>query len=207
MNPWKDLPNTADFIDKLSNEARLDNITSGNIYTNKYRLENLKKYLNYYQINKPDYMLVGEAPGYKGCAISGIPFTSTYVIVNSAFFKNFDMNTVGNKLQKEATSTIIWNYFEATSKFPLLWNIYPFHPHKTSNVNSNRTPSHAEILIGKEYMIDLLNIFPGVKVIAIGNMAYNAICEENIPVVAYARHPSFGGKNEFLEQMNRYLKK
>ncbi len=25
--------------------------------------------------NKPTYMLVGEAPGYKGCGVIGIPFT------------------------------------------------------------------------------------------------------------------------------------
>lgn len=58
-------------ISSVSDEQRL--------FTNPYRDEvckyNLLNYLQHLKSNKVDIMLIGEAPGYRGCALTGIPFT------------------------------------------------------------------------------------------------------------------------------------
>lgn len=84
-------------ISKLSlrSKSKLDNKVN-NFYINNskntYRLDNLKKYLTYYIHNPPKFIMIGEAPGYKGCAKSGISFTSQYIISNVDFLKrNFQL--------------------------------------------------------------------------------------------------------------------
>ena len=70
---------------------------------------------------------------------------------------------------------------------------------------TNRTPNTSELDIGVEYAKDLLEMYPGMKIIAIGANAaktlkrYGFACEEE-------RHPSMGGANKFREQVNEILK-
>ena len=61
------------FIERLASE-QVGSLTE-NIYVDKHKQENLRLYLMALCKNKPTYMLVGEAPGYKGCGVTGIPFT------------------------------------------------------------------------------------------------------------------------------------
>lgn len=46
-----------------------------NPYRNEVCRYNLKHYLDYLSGRRVDIMLIGEAPGYRGCALTGIPFT------------------------------------------------------------------------------------------------------------------------------------
>ena len=61
------------FIERLSAE-QVRNLAE-NIYENEAQRENLRLYLKFLCKNNPTYMWVDEAPGYKGCGITGIPFT------------------------------------------------------------------------------------------------------------------------------------
>lgn len=107
-----------EFINKLSQE-KLDNLLVTNIYAkDSLQWSNIQKYLKYYKTNKPGLILVGEAPGYNGCGVSGIPFTSTDVIKNSMFFKRIGIKC-GGLVQKESTATIVWEYLDKFEEYPM----------------------------------------------------------------------------------------
>ena len=76
----------------------------------------------------PKILLLGEAPGYKGCKLSGIPFTSEYHILHEEFFKDGFAVFDRTNPNKEASACAIWEVLSGINKLPLMWNIYPFHP-------------------------------------------------------------------------------
>ena len=67
-----------EFIDKLTSYS--SNVCVDNQYQNKLQISNLKYYLYNMSLLKPNILFVGEAPGYQGCALTGIPFTSEFII-------------------------------------------------------------------------------------------------------------------------------
>ena len=52
------------------------------------RRENLKLYLEKMKKLNPSFLLLGEAPGYKGCRLTGIPFSSEKILATNDFFNN-----------------------------------------------------------------------------------------------------------------------
>ena len=84
---------------------------------------------------KPKYMIVGEAPGYRGCRWSGIPFTSEKIIVTNDFFnKKYKVRIRnGKKPQSECSATRVWNCLDSLGIYPLMWNAFPFHPYDKDN--------------------------------------------------------------------------
>lgn len=190
----------------LRSKSKVDNKVNNfyiNNSKNNYMFDNLKKYLTYYMHNPPKYILIGEAPGYKGCAKSGIPFTSQYIISNVDFFKsNFQL--LGGE-DKERTSTIMWNFFKSVQVYPLLWNAFPFHPHNINSKKYNRKPNMVELKEGLEYINILKGIFPSSELIAVGNVANESLQSLGLKFNK-VRHPSFGGAAQFKEQMSDLLK-
>ena len=191
-------------LTKLS--KRKSSETVYNQYANKCVLKNLKLYLEYLIKSKPTVLLVGEAPGHLGCAITGIPFTSGEILMNSQH-KFFVNNRKHFKLEKELhenTATVFWSFFEKQKSLPIIWNAFPFHPHKGDILSSNRTPNRDEIEEGKEYLEMLYEIFKPEKLIGIGRKGERAL---NILFpnrkVLYIRHPGRGGKNQFVKQITK----
>ncbi len=178
---------------------------------NAVRRENLFIYLKQMYELKPDIMLVGEAPGYRGCRLTGVPFTSEYLLLNSMegldLFgqdKGYRLASRHDRLIKEATATIIWQTLAKSSKTALSWNAFPFHPHKKGNEDSNRPPTKKELLIGEKPLMQMIEMYQVKKVIAVGNKAEESLKKLGI---AYekVRHPAQGGKNEFVNGMKLHL--
>lgn len=66
------------FIDELSKEEstpELTNVYSPEISQSEICRDNLSNYLQRIRNNNSKVMLIGEAPGYHGCRLSGIAFT------------------------------------------------------------------------------------------------------------------------------------
>ncbi|MFH0896019.1 MAG: uracil-DNA glycosylase [Bacteroidota bacterium] len=190
---------------RLQNPDTSENLYSLDSSEGLIRRHNLKTYLSKMLSIKPEIMLLGEAPGYKGCRLSGIPFTSERLLKTNAFFCNEPYEIINSKPESEQSATIVWGALNQYEKMPLIWNIYPFHPHKENDLKSNRTPSEKELDDGVRILKELLTIFSIKQFIAIGRKAEIKL-KENGYDCTYVRHPANGGKREFVEGLNRCLR-
>ena len=180
-----------------------------NPYLNPDLANNLRLYLDL-MINTPDrrVLLVGEAPGYKGCKHTGIPFTSGGVFqeIKHPVIKQLKSKLVLEQIESENTASIVWRYLSNCSITPIFWNAFPFHPHPKNSPNQNRAPNQTEIKKGVNYLIQLQNIFKAAVVAGVGRSGTKG-AKLAFPdlEVEYIRHPSHGGKTEFISGISKIL--
>lgn len=164
---------------------------------------NLRLYLEQMVQIKPKCLLVGEALGYRGGQLTGIPFSSEAIVkvgVGELFgeARGYRLLATGGIYQREATATMVWDVLQFWSTVPLLWNAFPFHPFRVDNMRSNRAPTWQEIEAKRPFLETLLVLFPTVdRVVAVGNKAAEALHRWEIPHHK-VRHPSYGGKRDFV---------
>ncbi|WFA08282.1 uracil-DNA glycosylase [Tissierella sp. Yu-01] len=168
------------------------------------RRNNLYIYLTQMKKLKPSMLLVGEAPGYRGCRLTGVPFSSEYILMNNindidifGVEKGYRLICDKDKLIKEATATIIWDTLIQYDIKALGWNAFPFHPHKEGNYESNRTPLKKELTIGEKPLLQLIEIFNIKNIVAVGNKAEESLNKLGLNCIK-VRHPAQGGKNDFV---------
>lgn len=198
------------FINNLSMVKKSNNTTNlyyGKSRESEIRRNNLKFYLTKMLMHKPKNLFLGEAPGYKGCRLSGIAFTSEKVLFENEFFKDdsFQFINQSANLESEISATIVWSQISQFKNKPLIWNIFPFHPHQIDNTKSNRTPKKHELEEGKQFLLDLIKIFEIKKIYVLGRKPESQVKDLKIPYV-YFRHPSQGGKNKFIEGVTNEFK-
>jgi uracil-DNA glycosylase len=141
------------------------------------RCERLLAYLRERQ--DAPLLLVGEAPGYRGARISGIPFTSERLLTGSG--------------PAEATATIVHRVLAELEieEEVILWNVVPTHP---GTETSNRRPTRAEVEAGLPFLRELTR---GRHAIPVGRLAHAVLGDP------YVRHPSHGGAGAFAAAMQR----
>ncbi len=154
-----------------------------NFYRDGERAALLRDRLADYLASRSDapVLLVGEAPGYRGTRVSGIPFTSERQLSGTG--------------PGEATATIVHRVLGelGLAGSVLLWNVVPTHP---GTERTNRRPTRAEVDAGRRFLAPLA---VGRRTIAVGRVAQAALGGE------YVRHPARGGAREFAEGLSRAL--
>lgn len=201
-----------EFIEKFILDLKKQKNTS--TVTNPYLVdgvaENLKKYLiAMNNLKGKKVLLVGEAPGHQGCRITGIPFTSGRVFekISHPLLETLKGNLLLSTVQAEPTATIVWNYLSKKEVTPLFWNSYPYHPHPHNIFNKNRAPTNDEIQQGVYFLKAIEQFY---KPTIIAGIGYSGVeCAKRAfpkKTIEYIRHPSFGGKSDFIEGMEKIIK-
>lgn len=177
-----------------------DDLSSAN------RRHNLSLYLRRMATRRPRILLLGEAPGYRGCRVTGVPFTSESILLADG--SSFDLFGAaagfrsGGKSEpaREATATVVWTTLIQLGIVPLLWNAFPFHPHQPGRPDSNRPPTTGEIALGRDSLLTLLGAFGIEQIIAVGNKAAQALAGWGI-AASKVRHPGHGGGAAFRREL------
>jgi uracil-DNA glycosylase family 4 len=146
-----------------------------NQYAEGGRANLLRERLAVYLSDREDaaLLLVGEAPGYRGARVSGIPFTSERQLTGDG--------------PAEASATVmqrVLGELDLAGRV-LLWNVVPTHP---GTASSNRRPTRAEVEAGLPFVTRLAR---GKRVVAVGRVAESALG------APYVRHPARGGAAAF----------
>jgi uracil-DNA glycosylase len=121
-------------------------------------------------------LVAGEAAGYRGARVSGLPFTSERQLTGAG--------------PAEATATIVHRVLEelGLTERILLWNVVPTHPHHAGDPRSNRRPTRGEVDAGRPFLAELAR---GRRVLPVGRLAEESL---GLPGI---RHPSHGGAADF----------
>jgi uracil-DNA glycosylase family 4 len=164
-----------DLVDRLSC-ARIG-ATYNQYADSELRRERLRAHLD----RDAELLLVGEAAGYRGARVSGVPFTSERQLTGAG--------------PAEATATIVHRVLRelGIEDDVVLWNVVPTHP---GTPTSNRRPTRAEIEASRPFLDELTRRR---RVIAVGRLAAAVL---DAP---YVRHPSHGGAREFEAGVRRRL--
>src|SRR6476469_4184609 len=203
-----------DFIARLAGAETgpgCSNFFDHSVPANALRRQNLAAYLSDMLDRAPKGLLVGEAPGFRGMRITGVPFTNRTMFAGPANHFGLFGSGKGYVLPPEAagvaaepTATVMWEVLAELDFLPLLWSACPWHTHVPGRPLSNRTPTAAEAELGSQFWQELGEIFAIETVVAVGNVAQRSLHRNGVEAPKI-RHPAHGGRAGFKRGLEELI--
>lgn len=209
LQPW--FTTLQGFSDRADAHALYDPATSAG----RIRLANLKIYFGQLLRLRPDVLLVGEAPGYRGTWRTGVNFTSEKIMMGpknsfglyGGAEAGYRLIETGGKLRSEASSTVVQHAFQDLPRPALVWPAFPLHPHQRGKDESNRTPRPAELRSdGQPQLQQLIELFQPRHIAAVGNVGMATLTLLGIQATKI-RHPAHGGGPAFRAGLLELMQK
>ncbi len=150
-----------------------------------------------------DSIWIGRDLGYRGGRRTGLALTDDVHLSRHTqrWGIEVDRPTKG-QVVPERTAAVIWSVLSLISSPIFLWNVFPLHPYEAGEHFSNRAHNSKERIAGEDLLALLIEFLKPKRIIAIGNdaekSAMRIIKHDNVIKV---RHPSYGGQNIFLSQI------
>jgi hypothetical protein len=207
-------PSISAFVDRLaavSTPPGCANFFDHTTTANGQRRHNLGLYLQEMLDRSPKVLLVGEAPGFRGMRITGVPFTNRTMFEGPANHfglfgpgKGYVLPAEAEGVASEPTATVMWQVLAELEFLPVLWSACPWHTHVPGRPLSNRTPTAPEAALGTPFWQALTELFPIETVVAVGNVAHRSLQRSglNVPKI---RHPAHGGRSGFKRGLEELL--
>jgi hypothetical protein len=174
----------------------------------KRRAAILSKILESATSQPVEALWIGRDLGYRGGRRTGLALTDDAHIENHGKRWNLSIErpTYGDVIS-ERTAAVIWDQLNKINSRIFLWNAFPLHPHEPGNPFTNRQHNSHERKAGEKLLKELIVLLRPTRIIAIGNDAAKVAggVTDDIPVIP-VRHPSYGGQNQFLRQIEELYK-
>ncbi|SDY97583.1 hypothetical protein SAMN05518854_103125 [Variovorax sp. YR266] len=151
-----------------------------------------------------DTIWMGRDLGYRGGRRTGLALTDErHLPAMSRIYPGTESTrtTTGPEVA-ERTAAEIWAVLALLDKPPLLWNVFPFHPHEKDDPFTNRKFTSRELREVDELNASLISWLGIRRIVSIGQDAASYAAKFGVEV-ASVRHPSYGGVTEFREGISQ----
>jgi hypothetical protein len=168
------------------------------------RRKNLMCYLESVGELGVDTLWMGRDLGYRGGRRTGLALTDESHLPQ--FAKRYPGSSperaTRGPMVAERTATEIWSAICVLPQPPLLWNVFPFHPHEQEDEMTNRRFTSQELKLVDALNRELVSWLDIQRIICIGQDAAKYASSFGVEVECI-RHPSYGGTNEFRAGIER----
>lgn len=168
------------------------------------RRRNLRSYLSAIESMHSDTIWMGRDLGYRGGRRTGLALTDERNLSSLAASYPGATPSKATKgpIVAERTAAEIWAVLERLARRPLLWNVFPFHPHEEGDPLSNRRFTRPELDQVNELNRELATWLKIRRIICIGQDAASYAATFGVEVEC-VRHPSYGGIKDFRAGMSK----
>lgn len=164
----------------------------------RLRRRALRDYFDAVQASGADTVWMGRDLGHRGGRRTGLALTDEHHLPLLATIypgATWARATHGPACI-ERTATEIWRCLGSLTTAPLLWNVFPLHPHEPGQPFSNRRFSAGELAAVRAINAELFAWLGIVHIVALGQDAARYAATFGLSV-KHVRHPSYGGVAEF----------
>ena len=166
------------------------------------RRESLLAILEAAAESEVDSLWIGRDLGYRGGRRTGLALTDDVHLEKHTERWGVPARKATKDIMTERTAAVAWRILDRIEASVFLWNVFPLHPHQPCDQFTNRTHNSRERRVGEELLSELIGLLRPRRLLPIGNEAASAATRlQGSMEVFKVRHPSYGGQNKFLKQM------